>query len=1030
MLYKKNNTPKLDMNLFKNPTSEYRGTPFWAWNCKLNKDILTRQIEYLKEMGFGGFHMHSRAGMATEYLSDEFMELIKTCCDKAEAEEMLAWLYDEDRWPSGAAGGIVTKDKRYRQRMLVWSQTPTEFVDKATGYNEGKPYLVGAFDVELNEDGTLKSYKMIEESASAKGSKWYAYVKTAEESGWYNNQTYIDTLSDEAVQEFIRVTYESYKEKIGDKFGKTVPAMFTDEPQFSFKKCLSFAHSNETLEITWTTDFDETYFKKYGEDITKKLPEIFWDLPDGEISVARYRYHDHVGDRFTDSFAKQCGKWCNEHGIALTGHMLFEENLKAQTTGVGEVMRAYPYFGIPGIDLLCDSIEITSAKQTQSVVHQYGKEAMLSELYGVTNWDFDFRGHKFQGDWQAALGVTVRVPHLSWVSMKGSAKRDYPASINYQAPWYKEYSYVEDHYARLNTVLTRGKPIVNVGVIHPIESYWLHFGPQDTGSDEKKALDEQFANMAKWLISGMVDFDYISEALLPEQCGEIGKELAVGCMNYKTIVVAGCETLRRTTLNILEKFADRGGRVVFVGACPQYVDAVKSDDVKALYERTEKASFEKLEVLKALSEEKTADIRFTNGEKAYNFVHAMREDNGVKWLFIAHIERSYDKGHIDRAIPENLIIALNGEYKPVLYNTVTGETESIDYETKNGKTYIYKTVYDFDSLLLQLNEGEGSYFENTADTKVVKTADFKNNVAYEREEDNVYMLDMAQYKLDNGEYNDIDEIIRIDVKVRELLDYPMADGCCAQPWVLGEDSIEHYVTLKFDVMSETEVKNVYIAAEEAEEITFNGEALKLEACGYFVDESIKKYSAGKLNEGLNTIIIKAPIGKRTSIENFFLIGDFDVYVRGCEKTITKPSRTIGFSDLTRQGLPFYGGNVKYRAEIEVPECDAVRVKVNRYRGAAIKVKLDSKEQQMIVYPPYIAEFTNISPGKHVIEFEYFGNRINTFGALHNASDNNNGERSWKGPNMWYVKDNEWSYDYVVEETGIVSSPQIEFIVKK
>ena len=50
--------------------------------------------------------------------------------------------------------------------------------------------------------------------------------------------------------------------------------------------------------------------------------------------------------------------------------------------------------------------------------------------------------------------------------------------------------------------------------------------------------------------------------------------------------------------------------------------------------------------------------------------------------------------------------------------------------------------------------------------------------------------------------------------------------------------------------------------------------------------------------------------------------------------------------------------------------------------------------------------------------------------LNEIGYNNNGERSWKGPNMWYVKDNEWSYDYVVEETGIVSSPQIEFIVKK
>jgi hypothetical protein len=62
---------------------------------------------------------------------------------------------------------------------------------------------------------------------------------------------------------------------------------------------------------------------------------------------------------------------------------------------------------------------------------------MLSELYGVTNWDYDFRGHKSQGDWQACLGVTVRVPHLAWQTMKGEGKRDYPASIFYQSPRYK-----------------------------------------------------------------------------------------------------------------------------------------------------------------------------------------------------------------------------------------------------------------------------------------------------------------------------------------------------------------------------------------------------------------------------------------------------------------------------------------------------------------------------------------------------------------------------------------------------------------
>src|SRR5699024_9435002 len=104
--------------------SEYRGTPFWAWNCKLDKDELLWQIDVLKEMGFGGFHMHSRSGMATPYLTDEFMDLVKACRDRAVRNKMLCYLYDEDRWPSGAAGGLVTRDKRYRARYLLMTPTP------------------------------------------------------------------------------------------------------------------------------------------------------------------------------------------------------------------------------------------------------------------------------------------------------------------------------------------------------------------------------------------------------------------------------------------------------------------------------------------------------------------------------------------------------------------------------------------------------------------------------------------------------------------------------------------------------------------------------------------------------------------------------------------------------------------------------------------------------------------------------------------------------------------------------------------
>ena len=119
MLYPKNNTPKLSEELFKNPTSEYRCTPFWAWNCDLKADELTKEIEFMKEMGMGGFHMHTRVGMSTTYLSDEYMALANTCNEKAKKEDMLCWLYDEDKWPSGFAGGYVTKNEEYRNTVAA-----------------------------------------------------------------------------------------------------------------------------------------------------------------------------------------------------------------------------------------------------------------------------------------------------------------------------------------------------------------------------------------------------------------------------------------------------------------------------------------------------------------------------------------------------------------------------------------------------------------------------------------------------------------------------------------------------------------------------------------------------------------------------------------------------------------------------------------------------------------------------------------------------------------------------------------------
>ena len=117
---------------FISPSVAYRGKPFWSWNGELRGEELVRQAGIMKEMGLGGFFMHSRAGLITEYLGEEWFELINEVADAAERDGMEAWLYDEDRWPSGSAGGKVTVDPQYRMKSLyVFESAPEKYVERA-----------------------------------------------------------------------------------------------------------------------------------------------------------------------------------------------------------------------------------------------------------------------------------------------------------------------------------------------------------------------------------------------------------------------------------------------------------------------------------------------------------------------------------------------------------------------------------------------------------------------------------------------------------------------------------------------------------------------------------------------------------------------------------------------------------------------------------------------------------------------------------------------------------------------------------
>ncbi len=1025
--------------LFLTPTSSFRGAPLWAWNTKLNKNQLLKQIECFKTMGMGGFFIHVRTGLQTEYLGKEYMDCVRMCVQKAKQLGMLCWLYDEDRWPSGTAGGLVTRDRKYRARYLVL--TPQKRGDNYCGnastfYNnqeQFRGYFIAKYHIVL-KNGFLYEYRRLDnsEDVTDEENMWWAYLEIAEETSWYNHQTYVNTLDSEATQRFIQYTHEAYYNEVGEEFGVTIPAIFTDEPQFREKECLNCAEEKKDIIIPYTDDFDDTYFKQYDEHFLDSLPEVIWQLEGNQISKSRYRYHDHLCERFAKGYVDVIGKWCEEHNLMLTGHLMQEPYLSTQTQSVGEAMRLYRSFQLPGVDMLCNSREYTTVKQAQSVSHQYGRQGVLCEMYGVTNWDFSFKDHKLMGDWLAALGVTTRVHHLAWLSMAGERKRDYPASINYQSPWYTEYSYIEDYFSRINTVLTRGRPQVKIGVIHPIESYWLFWGPDEQTYDCRQEIENSFQAITEWLLSGLLDFDYISEALL-SVLHVTSKEgaMTVGEMEYEVIVVPECVTLRENTIEYLEKYSDYGGKVIFAGNIAKYIDGVKSDRVEKLANRCTKIAFSQKAILDSLNDYRDVDIWGKKGKRHNNLIYQMRSEKDRNWLFICHMH-SNSESHILNQIfniewegKERITIKIKGHFSVKLYDAMNGRISDYPSQIVGRNTIIQTYFYSQDSLLfcLEPSESNRAFVKDTNDF----LEEHMTECLVEPEmvwlsEPNVFLLDQAEYQLDNGDWNEEEEILRIDEKLRNRLGYSQRHYGKAQPWLEKAKEEAHLVRLRYRIISENEVADTLIALEYSEnmKLTLNGSNVDLSTnVGYYVDESIKTFKLPLLRTGVNELIAELCFKDDTDLESMYLLGQFRVSVAGRKAGIYKSSKKVLFGNLGTQGYPFYSGNTTYECNY-ISDGARVTLCIPKWEGAVISVFVDGEKKGYIALEPNVIELGKLSVGTHRISITVFGNRFNTFGALHNCVEN----YRWFGPNAWRTHGTEWSYQYQLKDMGILSSPLI------
>ena len=614
--------------------------------------------------------------------------------------------------------------------------------------------------------------------------------------------------------------------------------------------------------------------------------------------------------------------------------------------------------------------------------------------------------------------MTVRVHHLSWVSMKGEAKRDYPASIHYQSPWWKDYAVVEDHFARVNTAMTRGKPVIRVGVIHPIESYWLYFGPGQQTAGIRAQLDNNFQNVTKWLLEGNIDFDYISESLLPEQCVEGSAPLQVGEMAYDAIVVPACVTLRSTTLERLEAFHAAGGKLVFLGDAPVYENAELSDRGAQLWKQAQRADISQEAVLNALEDVRMVDIRWDNGVRTNDLLHQLRVDGEDRWLFIAHSRTPYEN---DIPVKKTIRITLDGEYSVTLYDTQNGKTYSVPSRIEQGKTVLDHVIYDMDSLLLHYTKAASQAAPYIAGEIEGTQLPVGKLVSYSLDEPNVYLLDKAETALDDDPFRPEQELLMADNDLRLSLGWPIRKNHVVQPWAIHEPVPEHTVRLRFTVVCDRDIADVKLALEDADiaEIRLNGDLITAKADGWFTDKSIEKVFLGDLNEGENIIEVKLPFGQRTNVEWCYLLGDFGVRICGDHRYLTKRQEKLGFDDIVHQTLPHYGGNVCYEIPVTTKGGD-LKVTVPHYTGTGVRVELDD-QKSYILYPPYTTVLTDVPAGAHTLKLVLLGNRANCFGPVHLSDPQDH----WLGNIAWRHYGRKWTDSYRLKTIGIRSAPIIE-----
>jgi len=884
----------------------------------------------MTEAGWSNYFMHSRVGLVTGYLSDEWMNIVRSSAEKCSELGVDSWLYDEDKWPSGFAGGLMFHDDdgkplehtNFRGRALV-------LIDK--------DQLNAEFDTVLGEhDG-----KLICERVAQLG------------ENWFNGYTYADLMNPDAVRRFIDVTHEKYKSTVGDMFGKEIKGIFTDEP------CYVYAGSPwKAPYLQWSSKLPEYFERTCGYDLIPHVASLFFKVGTNgkDWRKVRHDYYRASTMLCVESFSKQYGEWCEDNNLKMCGHMMSEDELTYQTRWVGGVMPHYEHFHWPGIDKLSFHLnQLVTVKQVTSVADQLGKERAMCEVFGCIGQQHSFAARKWIGDWQAALGINFANSHLTLYSMRGERKRDYPANFSWAQPWWECERPYADYTARLSWAVTQGKREVDVLVIHPLSSCWCLYDADDKENEQiREKYSRPFDRLSKAMTVANIDYHYGDEILMEKYAKVVktdkGTRFVVGEHEYKAIIVPPALTLSANTVKLLGEFAAAGmcGNIVYVGGNPTHIDGVLCDELdvdEGMMLNPEFSGITTPTVESAIDNlrrivQSPVETLLPDGKNAATIFTHLRTSGAEQLLFLCNTD--YDNRY-------DVTVRMKSALSPSLLDMFTGEELACPH-TRDGEWVVIPLRFDAvgsvlvrfsaDSIAVAKDIGtqSGGYplAEVFSEMGTLLSPKFKAVGA------NSLVINYADVTI-GGEKVVSDDLIAHA--------WHNSDRFYKSPEGTPFEVTYHFTCEGFALPSEIgEAFATIECAENLDSITLNGQVVKPTG-EWWLDNAWQKVDiSGKIQLGVNEIVIKgkkvnnvvAPNchvavkdfenHKPTEIEAVYVVGDFAVRYENGRPVMSPLSATPNVKE-----YPSFAGTLEYTATLT---SDVTTVELTEVTAAAVRLYVD------------------------------------------------------------------------------------------